>query len=342
MICEVYLRPRVLFELASRQQSRNTWRIAMHVGDPSLEHRMHPWICFDVTEMDVSLKDQYQVLQPETEVQESAPREDTESYVSPLNWCSSSRVASLNLQGRMPSYANFKTQRSDLFDENLKAMREPKDDGEDHRCLNNRWSKRACHGAFFLLVLISGPRFYMMSCYHQYEWIAVAEGEAGKLHNKSASMIWTNPELYKLWEECQEDTIGLADSTLAKDEGLHYCRPSPALVEKTCRENTTQPAPRAFKEAIDLLQVSGGFGEAIVRQLRRMDKFTYHISQDHMPQYFLTGGIPCPCQVVALRNKEILFGFRFYALTDLFAIFLIVFILLMRCRYMPHRILPSV
>ncbi|CAK9082534.1 unnamed protein product [Durusdinium trenchii] len=342
-LCEVYLRPKVLFELAHRNEdSRKTWRIAMHSVDAAAGQRTHPWICFEVQELDSGLKDQYQSLT----ITEDAPV-DTESGcggVSPL-WCGSPRVASLNLVARQSNYASFKLQRSELYDQDLKAMREPVNTGEHYRCLNHRWSKRVCHGAFLVLLLISLPRLYIMSCYHQYEWLAVAERQ-GDAVTKTREKVWTNPELWTLWQECVQDTIGLEDDTINKTSGfLHYCRPKEEEVEETCQllaQNTSlQPAPRAFKEVLDLFQDSGGLGQAIVRQLRNLDQTLHNVDSSRTPQYLLTGGLPCPCNVVMVRNLKVFGQLRLHACLDLLILLLIIFILVMRCWFMPQRVLQS-
>ena len=332
-LCEVHLSPSVMFELTEKKN----WRIAMHPSDPLAPHKAHPWISFQVQETN-----DYHALTPRQELRSEA------AGFAPL-WCSP-RNASLNLSASHLDYERFKKERSQLFDRELHLMHEPEADGLDHRCLKSRWAKRACHGALLILMLLIFPRMYMMSCYHQYEWVTVvqevvknnasfpvAAHDIGHWHDG----VWTNPELFAFWKRCQEDLLGVDSSTISRlDSYLRYCVPSGHEVEETCETELIKGImrPRAFKDAVDLLESSGGLGKTLVRQVRKLDHLVHSFSPQ---QYLFSGGLPCSCGVVRWRNHLLLGLISFDALLDLLVASLVSAIFILRCCCMREEIRNS-
>lgn len=355
-LCEVFLTPRVLFKLLRQTE---TWRIAMHVCDTSAPHA-HPWICFELQEHNGTyIQNQYLTL-PGSRASES-------SITAPLTCGVSCRSASIqNLTERHASFHEFKMQRENLYDQNMKKIIKTdnidrEDDPEAHRVANGRWMKRACLGAFFLLVFIMIPRFYIMSCYQQYQWMTVAESmdkasiEDSTLWGKKittlrgSDALWTTAELHGLWTACSKDTLGLDDDTLQEShEILQYCRPSEKAVADTCLDDKSlQPKARAMKDIIDLLESNGGVGRAVVHQLRSMDDAIHSSFPKSTPQYLFTGGFECPCSIVEFRDMKVLGLIPLHVIVDCVIWSLAIAILVLRCWCMPHRLcgirgLPSV
>lgn len=352
-LCEVFLAPNVLFKLARQEEN---WRIAMHTCDNSAPHA-HPWICFDIQlEDNVNFKNHYLSLP-------NSRASDDSVIAAPLSCIDSMRSTSLmNMSERHAGYHELKIRRENLFDQNMKKIIKNDKDTEDHRHANGRWMKRACLGSFFLLLVLLVPRFYIMSCYHQYQWLTVAqsmEAAAKTLTNSSFATafqpkggwedkleefkgddaIWTTPELHSLWKKCLLDTLGLSDQDLQTDPLLPYCRPKEKLVAETCfqHDKSKQPEPRAGKDVVDLLESNGGVGRIVVNQLRQVDS-AIHASFPSSPQYFFTGGIHCPCEVLTFRDSLVLGFMPVHVLMDLLIWTLLVSIVVLRCWCMPHAI----
>jgi len=271
------------------------------------------------------------------------------------------RTASvLNMSERHESFHEFKRERSNLFDQNLKKVINTENakatDTEDHKNANGRWMKRAYLGSFFLLIILLIPRFYIMSCYHQYQWLTVAEGmdaaatvdppndPAGSWIGKMKKIrgddaLWTTPELHKMWAMCEEETLGIDDDTLNSDGLLKFCRPNKKEVEETCRtssQHSVQPEPRAFKDVMDMLEANPGVGRTVIHQMRQVDK-GIHASFPSTPQFLFTGGLQCPCSVVRFRNFNVLGFMPVYVFVDLAIWLLTISVVVLRCFCMPHR-----
>ena len=350
-LCEVFLTPRVLFKL---QNQKDTWRIAMHVCESSGQHHAHPWICFDIAEYADSVLQSHYHSVPGSRASENSE----DSVTAPLTCIQSFRSASvLNMTERHASFHTFKMQRGNLYDQNMKKIIktdniDQEDDPEAQRNANGRWMKRACLGSFFLLVFIMVPRFYIMSCYHQYQWLTIAEnmdkhsvGDTSSWGEKVASLrgsdaLWTTTELHSLWTECTKETLGLDDLTLHEsNELLQYCRPEEKAIADTCLDTTSiQPKARAMKDVVDLIEANGGVGQAIVHQFRQFDNGIHKTFPTMTPQYLTTGGFECPCSIVTFRDMKVLGLLPLHVIVDCLIWSLAVAILVLRCWCMPHRI----
>jgi hypothetical protein len=147
--------------------------------------------------------------------------------------------------------AEFKT-RHQLLDRFGNPMEEPP---EDELAVIAKYRRRVycCIGcaSLFLFLSIIGYvffRFYIWSCYRQFEWITEAQLMPAGTDTPIPSPVKfpiTQNKLHKVADECEQK----ADVMPATSIGKHYCLPSTQQIMQVCK--TRPQDPFAFKDLME-------------------------------------------------------------------------------------------